>query len=135
MRRRRQGFTLMELMIVVTVIGLLAMMAIPAFRKARNKTQREVCKYNQRMIFEQLNVYCLETGEPLTTIRFPNLCAARDALVPLASPLSACYIKDRRVFSCPGNANQTVQHDYRYVANTAREIIRMECNIRAAHNN
>jgi prepilin-type N-terminal cleavage/methylation domain-containing protein len=37
--RRRQGFTLMELMIIVTIIGLLAILAIPAIHEARRRSR------------------------------------------------------------------------------------------------
>ena len=42
----RGGYTLVEIMIVVAVIGLLAAMSIPAFQKARQKSQAEISPVN-----------------------------------------------------------------------------------------
>ena len=47
---RKQGFTLVEIMIVVLIIGLLAAIAIPNFIKARETTQRNACIDNMRVI-------------------------------------------------------------------------------------
>ncbi len=47
---KRQGFTLVEIMIVVAIIGLLAAIAIPSFVKARNTAQQNACINNLRMI-------------------------------------------------------------------------------------
>lgn len=47
---RKQGFTLVEIMIVVLIIGLLAAIAIPNFIKARKTTQRNACIDNLRAI-------------------------------------------------------------------------------------
>jgi len=42
-QRKHSGFTLVEIMLVVGVIGLLAAIAIPAFAKARTASHRTVC--------------------------------------------------------------------------------------------
>jgi len=50
MTDRRAGFTLVEIMIVVAIIGLLAAIAIPSFMKARTTSQQNACINNLRQI-------------------------------------------------------------------------------------
>lgn len=47
---KRSGFTLVEIMIVVAIIGLLAAIAIPSFMKARTQSQQNACINNLRQI-------------------------------------------------------------------------------------
>ena len=49
-KRRQSAFTLVEIMIVVLIIGLLAALAIPNFRKSRALAQKNVCIDNMRLI-------------------------------------------------------------------------------------
>ena len=47
---KQYGFTLVEIMIVVAIIGMLAAIAIPSFVKARNNSQQTACINNLRII-------------------------------------------------------------------------------------
>jgi prepilin-type N-terminal cleavage/methylation domain-containing protein len=60
---RKSGFTLVEIMIVVAIIGLLAAIAIPNFIKARATAQANACINNLRQIDGAINEWALEAGQ------------------------------------------------------------------------
>ena len=57
------GFSLVEIMIVVGIIGLLAALAIPAFLSSRNRSQATAIANNFRVYSEAFEIYATETGD------------------------------------------------------------------------
>jgi prepilin-type N-terminal cleavage/methylation domain-containing protein len=62
-RRPERGFTLVEIMIVVAIIGLLASIAIPNFVNARKKAQTSACISNLRQLDAAKQQWALEKGK------------------------------------------------------------------------
>lgn len=64
---RDSGFTLVEIMIVVAILGLLCAIAIPNFVKARTTTQQDACFNNLRQIDGAAQTYALENNKQTTS--------------------------------------------------------------------
>jgi len=95
---RKAGFTLVEIMIVVAIIGLLAAIAIPNFIKARATSQQNACINNLRQIDAAIDEWALENGQ------------SNGSSVGAISTVSA-YIKmnsGSSVPGCPANGTYSV---------------------------
>jgi prepilin-type N-terminal cleavage/methylation domain-containing protein len=60
--KRRGGFTLVEIMIVVAIIALLAAIAVPGFLRARKRSQASRILNDLRMIDSACDQYAIETN-------------------------------------------------------------------------
>jgi len=87
------GFTLVEIMIVVAIIGLLAAIAIPNFVRARTQAQENACVANLKQIDGAKQVWALDTG-------------GADTDTPSWTDLVPNYIK--RQPSCPSGGDYTI---------------------------
>jgi prepilin-type N-terminal cleavage/methylation domain-containing protein len=60
--RKRAGFTLVEIMIVVAIIALLAAIAVPGFLRARKRSQASKILNDLRLIDAAVDQYAIETS-------------------------------------------------------------------------
>jgi len=85
---RQRGFTLIEIMIVVSIIGLLLGVALPAFMKSREQATKQVCIENLSQIESAKQVWGVENGKkngsPASAADLigPNLYMKKEPLCP-----------------------------------------------------
>jgi prepilin-type N-terminal cleavage/methylation domain-containing protein len=56
---KKRGFTLVEIMIVVAIIGLLAAIAIPSFSKIRSESRKSTCQNSQRLVRDAIEQWAM----------------------------------------------------------------------------
>lgn len=94
MLRNQKGFTLMELMIVIVIIGVLAAIGVPAYSGYVERANKAVCKSNRRSI---------ETAVQLYKMDYPtaDLTALKFGADDLATNPLAEYITNLSDMLCP----------------------------------
>lgn len=68
--KRQEGFTLIELMVVILIIGILVAIAVPVFFSARTSAEQGACRDNMRTIDSAIMTYNAATGAYPADITF-----------------------------------------------------------------
>jgi len=93
---KKSGFTLVEIMIVVAIIGLLAAIAIPSFVKSRTTSQMNACINNLRQIDSAKEQWALAANKTTgATVGATEITAIN------------LYIKGESTPSCPAAGTYT----------------------------
>ena len=99
LKNDKDGFTLVEIMIVVAIIGLLAAIAVPSFIRARSNSQTSACINNLRQISGSMDQWAIEENQI-------------DTAVPVATDLNP-YLKGTTVAClCPADSQETFATSY-----------------------
>ncbi len=92
-KSRNSGFTLVELLVVVAIIGILAGILMPVLGKARENARKSTCQSNLKQIGLALTMYADEHGE-----MFPQTSNGSGSTS--LSVLYNGYVTDAKVFRC-----------------------------------
>lgn len=90
----RAGFTLVEIMIVIAIIGLLATVAVPNLLRASRKAKEQVCAMNLDAIDNSKQQWSIENKKS-------------DKDTPTEEDIRV-YMKDNKFPSCPSGGTYTI---------------------------
>ena len=95
-RNSALGFTLVEMMIVIAILGLILSIALPNFLKSRTNARRQVCIENLSQIETAKQLWALEKGK-------------REGEVPTEADLIGSTLYIKKMPECPGGGAYNFQ--------------------------
>ena len=95
--RKEEGFTLVELMVVVLIIGILVAIAIPVFNAASKSARLRTCQANQRTIEGSVQQYLAAALDP-TGCR----ASSTDPSPPGSARAQSSFLLTSRTPKCKG---------------------------------
>jgi prepilin-type N-terminal cleavage/methylation domain-containing protein len=120
MKDMRRAFTLIELMVVISIIAILAALLFPVFARAKESAKKTACISNLRQIGDAIVMYETDYDDifphavdpsdkwtPEIWSAFPDF-QAQIPHMPLMSEALDPYIKSKEIFRCPADAGTHV---------------------------
>lgn len=109
-KRKGRGFTLIELMIVVVIIGILAALALPRFMTSSTKSKQSEAKQYLKEIYTMQRSYIMEhetyaldgaVADSVNRLAFINICVE----IMLPARYTYTMTASANQFSCTATAN------------------------------
>ncbi len=94
----RGGFTLIEMLVVITIIAVLAALLFPAMNGAREQAIRTNCESNMRQLCMFITQYTTDNNAYPDSTKWAGTTSVEDG------PLGR-YVKDPKIYMCPGDAD------------------------------
>ena len=114
MKKRNQGFTLVEIMIVVAIIAILAGIAIPNFVSSRKRSQATACVANMRLIANAKEQFYI--NHPTETPSLQNLVGTdKDMKTTPICPAGGTYTLGDQNTDPTCSIGETLGTDYTHV--------------------
>lgn len=110
--RRRAGFTLIEITVVVLIIAVIAMLLLPNYVRARSRSRLTACETNLRNMASALEVYAADNDKKFPTdltaltpacIQSVPTCPSAGSSQPYVSGFSSTVIPANYTLTCQGS--------------------------------
>jgi len=106
-RARAEGFTLVELMVVIAVVAILAGLAVPVYQRVLQSGRATACVSNLRQISVGLGAYLVDHNNVMPTLQTAR--ASTSVNVPVIDNTLSTYLTNPSVFACPADVNGFAQ--------------------------